>query len=240
MSAGGAGRGEVVERGVRFRWVELWSGAIRAMHWIAAGCIVVLVATGFYIGRPYFMTSGEAIDHYMMGRARLLHFLAAGILVGTGVIRVYWLFAGNRYESWRALFPFDRKSLVNFLRQAGHYLMLPRVRRPNYLGHNPIQQFAYTGLYAVIAVQVLTGFALFGAADPDSFFWRRLGIESYYVGGIQIVRFVHHVLTWVILIFVPIHLYFGIRTDVLERHGTISSIFSGGRWVRADTRYEDE
>ena len=98
MSAGGAGRSEVVERGVRFRWVELWSGAIRTMHWIAAGCIVVLVATGFYIGRPYFMTSGEAIDHFMMGRVRLLHFLAAGILVGTGVIRVYWLFAGNRYE----------------------------------------------------------------------------------------------------------------------------------------------
>ena len=40
------------------------------MHWIAAACVVVLMVTGFYIGRPYFMTSGEASAHFLMGWVR--------------------------------------------------------------------------------------------------------------------------------------------------------------------------
>ena len=49
----------------------------------------------------------------------------------------------------------------------------------------------------------------------------------------QIVRFVHHVCTWVFLIFIPIHVYLAIRADLLERGGTISSIITGGRFVPA-------
>ena len=94
-----------------YRWVYLWHWPIRAMHWAAAVSIAVLVVTGFYIGRPYFAPApGEAIDHYMMGRMRFLHFAAAGVLVATGIVRVYWLLvAGNRYERLSALFPLSRK-----------------------------------------------------------------------------------------------------------------------------------
>ena len=53
------------------------------------------------------------------------------------------------------------------------------------------------------------------------------------------VRFVHHVLTWVILIFVPIHVYLSLRADFTDRPGTISSIISGYRLVRDDVHYED-
>jgi Ni/Fe-hydrogenase 1 B-type cytochrome subunit len=230
----------VSERGVRYRRVQLWDAPIRAMHWVAAACILVLAATGFYIGNPYFMTRGEAVEHFAMGNMRLAHFIAAGVLVGTGVVRVYWLFAGNRFESWRALFPVDGKSLRNLVRQMGYYLLLPRVKRPHYLGHNPLQQVFYTGVYALVVVQVLTGFAMFGLADPEGFFWRTLGIQSAYIGGIRVVRFVHHVLTWVILVFIPIHVYLGVRADVMDREGTMSSIFSGSRWVRGDVKFEDE
>ncbi len=40
-----------------------------------------------------------------MGCARLAHFIAAGVLVATAVVRVYWLFAGNQFERLTALFP---------------------------------------------------------------------------------------------------------------------------------------
>ena len=88
MSAQPAEDARVVERGVPYRWVYLWHWPIRAMHWAAAVSIVVLVATGFYIGRPYFAPApGAAIDHYMMGRMRFAHFAAAGVLVATGIVR---------------------------------------------------------------------------------------------------------------------------------------------------------
>ena len=54
------------------------------------------------------------------------------------------------------------------------------------------------------------------------------------------VHLVHHVLSWVFLIFLPVHLYLALRADILERTGTISSIISGGRFVRTDVDYADQ
>jgi Ni,Fe-hydrogenase I cytochrome b subunit len=58
-------------------------------------------------------------------------------------------------------------------------------------------------------------------------------------GGMPVVRFIHHVCTWLFLTFIPIHIYLAIRADHLERTGVISSIISGGRFVPADEKYID-
>ena len=60
------------------------------------------------------------------------------------------------------------------------------------------------------------------------------------LGGMPVVRFVHHVGTWGFLIFIPIHVYLAIRADLLERTGVMSSIISGGRFVPADQQFVDE
>ena len=94
-------------------------------------------------------------------------------------------------------------------------------------------------MYLIVLAQVVTGFALYGLSNPEGFFYRVFGWESLFLGGVPVVRFIHHVLTWVILIFVPIHVYLALRADFTEREGSISSIISGGRWVRDDIPYED-
>ncbi len=223
-----------------YRWVYLWEWPIRAMHWAAALSIVVLVVTGFYIGKPYFITHGEASAHYLMGWMRFLHFAAAGVFVATAIIRVYWLFAGNQFERWKALFPVRKQDWINLLKQVKFYLMIQPEKAPHYLGHNPLQQFSYTGLYAVAIAQVITGFAMYGQSRPGGLWYTVFGWVVPLLGGIQVVHFVHHVLTWVFLIFVPIHIYLALRADLLERTGTISSIISGGRFVRSDVNYVDQ
>ncbi len=228
------------QRHGEYRFVYLWHWPIRAMHWLAAASLLVLIATGFYIGRPYFMTAGEASSHFLMGRMRFLHFVAAAVLVGTAVVRIYWLFAGSRYERWSALFPVTPKSIRGVFQTIGYYLMLPRARRPHYLGHNPLQQIAYTGIYLAAAIAVVTGFALYAQAEPGSFFWKLSFWVAWFPGGIRGVRLVHHAVTWIFLIFVPIHVYLAMRADVIDREGTASSIFSGGRWVPVAQRFDDE
>ena len=95
----------VAGEAVDYRWVYLWRWPLRMTHWAAAITITMLVITGFYIGKPYFMTGGEASSHFMMGWARFLHFASAGLLVAAAIVRVYWLFAGKKYAKWTALFP---------------------------------------------------------------------------------------------------------------------------------------
>jgi Ni/Fe-hydrogenase 1 B-type cytochrome subunit len=223
-----------------YRWVYLWEWPIRAMHWTAVLCIVVLTVTGLYIGRPYFMTGGEASAHYLMGWVRFIHFAAAALLVMTAIVRVYWLFMGNRYERLAALFPVRPRDWANLVRMVRFYLMIEPEKAPQYLGHNPLQQLSYTGLYGVASVMVITGFALYGQSNPDGVIYWATNWIGNLLGGMPIVRFVHHASTWVFLIFLPIHIYLAIRADHLERTGVISSIISGGRFVPARHDFVDE
>lgn len=235
----GLGR-ELPPKTGHYKWVYLWGAPLRAMHWLAALAIVVLVISGFYIGRPYFMAAGEGTLTNMMSIMRRLHFLAAGLLVATGIVRIYWLLAGNRFERARALIPGPR-DLLRIPKIIGHYLMiLPEEKTPHYLGHNPLQQLSYTAMYAVTVLMVVTGFAMYGQYDPTSFWFRAFGWVGGLFGGMQQVRFVHHVTTWVFLLFVPMHVYLSLRADGMERTGTISSIISGGRWVPDRQHYVDD
>jgi Ni/Fe-hydrogenase b-type cytochrome subunit len=223
-----------------FKWVYLWGWPLRAMHWAAAVSIVVLAVTGFYIGKPYFMTGGEASAHFLMGWMRFLHFTAAAVFVMTAIVRVYWLFAGDKYERVTALFPVRPRDWVNLFKQVKYYLMIRPEKAPHYLGHNPMQQLSYTGMYMVAGVMVMTGFTMYGQAAPGGFFYTMTNWIAPILGGLQWVRFIHHVTTWAFIAFVPIHVYLATRADIMEKSGTISSIFTGGRFVRSDHKYVEE
>jgi Ni/Fe-hydrogenase b-type cytochrome subunit len=118
--------------------------------------------------------------------------------------------------------------------------MIGKGEEPHYLGHNPLQQLAYTFLYALAAVMVLTGFALYGQANPGGFFATTFAWVVSLCGSLQAVRVVHHVLTWVFVIFVPVHVYLALRVRWVEQSGGVTSMISGGRWVSKDVEYIDE
>lgn len=240
----GAMSAERAEGAVRtaptYRFVHLWHTPLRVMHWVAALAVVALVVTGFYIGKPYFVTHGEASSHYLMGTMRFIHFLSAAILVTTGIFRLYGLFVGNRYERWKALFPFQPRDWGLLWRQLKAYALIRPERAPHFLGHNPLQQLSYTGIYVVAAAMVVTGFYMYGLSNPGGFFYVAFRWVGGLLGGAQAVRFWHHVLSWVFIIFLPVHIYFAVRADVTEREGSISSMINGGKFVREDLEYVDE
>lgn len=224
----------------RFTWVYLWGWPIRAMHWVAAICIVVLVLTGLFIGRPYFVPAGDNPDPFLMGWIRAIHFGAAAVLVMTAIVRIYWLFAGNRYERFAALFPVRRRDWVNMGKQVKYYLMIQPEKAPRYLGHNPLQQLSYTAIYLVAFVMVVTGFTLYGQSNPGGIWYNLTNWLVPIVGGLQLVRWIHHVFTWIFLIFIPLHVYLAVRADFMERGGVVSSIVTGGRFVPPEHPFEDE
>ena len=222
-----------------YEWVYLWERPLRFMHWIAAICLVLLAATGLFIGKPYFVPAGDPESAYLMGWFRFVHFTSAAVLVMTAIVRVYWLFMGNRFERLPALFPVRKRDLRNMLKVVKFYLLIDPEKAPRYLGHNPLQQFSYTGVYLCGMLSVITGFAMYGQSNPGGLIYTAFNWVNPLLGGAPIVRFVHHVLTWIFLIFIPIHVYLAMRADALERTGTISSIISGGRFVDTSEQYID-
>lgn len=220
------------------RWIYLWHLPIRAMHWLAVAAIAVLFMTGLYIARPYFM-AGSPRTSFLLQWVRLTHFIAAGVLVATAIVRAYWLFRGNRFERLSALFPVRRRDWVNLGKMVRYYLFIHPERAPHYLGHNPLQQIFYTLTYAVALVLAGTGLVLFGEAVPGSALAQAFGWLAPHLGGMQMVRVIHHVATWYFPLFVIAHVYLAIRADLLERSGTMSSMISGGRFVPVEEHYAD-
>ncbi|WP_318258638.1 cytochrome b/b6 domain-containing protein [Geobacter anodireducens] len=97
---------------------------------------------------------------------------------------------------------------------------------------------AYTAIYGVGMLALLTGFALYALYAPDHWLFRHL-VRLDTLVGVQYVRLAHLLVMWIFLAFIPIHVYLAIRADTVEREGAISSIISGGRWCRRGTSFED-
>jgi Ni,Fe-hydrogenase I cytochrome b subunit len=58
------------------------------------------------------------------------------------------------------------------------------------------------------------------------------------LGGLSIVRWVHHVVMWLLLGFMVHHVYSGVLMSTVEANGTMESIFSGYKFVpREDLQY---
>ena len=69
----------------------------RLTHWLIFFSILVLSATGYYIGHPFIIVSGVATERFVMGAMRAVHMYAAIIFILAMLVRFYWLFVGNSY-----------------------------------------------------------------------------------------------------------------------------------------------
>lgn len=222
-----------------YEWMYLWQLPLRLMHWIAAISIVLLVVSGFWIGRPFFMGAAQSTSSFGTQWARLIHFTAGMLLGVTAIVRVYWLLAGNRYERFKALFPVRPRDLRNLFKQMRFYLFMPPKAMPAYIGHNPMAQLSYTVTYMAAALMVVTGFCLYTTTHPEGWMYAVFYPATSLLGGLQNVRLIHHILTWFFIMFVPVHVYLSMRADVLERGGGISQMINGGKFVPVDEDFAD-
>jgi Ni/Fe-hydrogenase 1 B-type cytochrome subunit len=188
---------------------------------------VVLSLTGGYIADPFLIPAGGST----MMTARLIHMVAAITLLASGLVRTWWLLAGNRFSRWSAFIPTSRVQATELFRQAGFYMFLRR-EIPKVLGHNQLAAAAYLALFFLLLVETVTGFALDGliGSEPGAtaFGWLRELL------GPQTIRLVHHLSMWAILAIALFHVYSTVLVDHLERNGLVSSMFSGYKFVPRD------
>ena len=201
----------------------IWQVPVRITHWVTAGAIVVLSITGGYIADPFLIPSGGGV----MSTIRFIHIVTALVFLVSGLVRTYWLLAGNRFARWNAFIPTNRYQFTELFRQAGFYGFV-RKEIPEVLGHNQLAASAYLVLFALLLIETVTGFALDGlmGAEPGAtlFAWLRELL------GAQTLRQIHHLSMWLILAIALFHVYSCILVDHIEHNGLISSIVSGWKF----------
>jgi len=210
---------------------HVWEWPIRLSHWVTAFAIATLFTTGLYIAWPVFTSNGEPFQHFVMGRFREIHFVAAYALLFSFLLRGYWFFVGNKYARsgvplfWRASW---WKALLEGIHE---YLGL--VRRPVRLGHAPLAGLAYATFVGGLGLlEILTGFAMYGETNKGGFWDTALGWVIPLFGGSFRTHMWHHLFAWGLVVFVIIHLYL-VTFDVFRyKNGLLGSIVSGDKFYQ--------
>jgi Ni/Fe-hydrogenase 1 B-type cytochrome subunit len=204
--------------------IYVWQAPVRLTHWFTVGSIMILTVTGGYIGSPFLIPP----DATIMGTMRNVHMLSAFVLLCSGVVRTYWLFAGNRFARWPAFIPTSNAQARELASQTAWYTFL-RPNPPRVLGHNALAAGTYWVVFALLLLQTMTGFTLAGVSGREP--WATLFGWVPNLIAIQDVRLIHHFLMWAILAFMVHHVYSALLVDHWERTGLMSSIFSGYKFV---------
>lgn len=209
----------------RLERVYVWEVPVRLTHWVNVASILVLSATGFYIGNPVL---GGSVS--LMAWIRGVHRITAYVFIASLALRTYWAFAGNPWASWRELFPYlrgaGRRGIVDTFR---YYTFLRR-DPPGGVGHNPLAGLTYSAVVALMLLAVVTGFALQALGGAG---WRTIAFGWVLsLLGAQTVRLVHHMIMWLLLGFMVHHVYSALLMDAEEKNGLMASIFTGWKFVR--------
>lgn len=213
--------------------VYVWDVPTRVLHWSMVFSLFALAVTGFYIGTPFISVPGGAADHFVMGTMRAIHLYAGIVFAATIVARVIWMFTGNYWARWRQFVPTTRARWGRFFETVRFYTFL-QVGESGTVGHNPVAGLAYLGVYALCGVEILTGLVLWAPSLPAGSPLAVFAGLAPWLGGFQVVRWVHHVVMWLLLGFFVHHLASAMLMSRFEGNGLMGSIFSGLKFVRRE------
>jgi Ni/Fe-hydrogenase 1 B-type cytochrome subunit len=212
----------------KFTCEKEWSAAMRINHWAMVISIFVLIVTGFYIAEPFTVSAGETTGKFLMGNIRFVHLLFGVFLVFLFLWRIYLAFFSRFHADWKDFFAWtDIKMTID---QIKFYLLLKK-EGPDYKTlYGPLQSLAYIGLFFMVFIIGVTGLILMGAGYHAGFtavIYTILRPVEKLMGGLAVVRYIHHIFTWFFILFIVVHIYMAFWYDAVLKKGTVSSMISG-------------
>ena len=211
-----------------------FSAAYRWQHWIRALSIVVLTVTGFYIAVPFVDPGFNPVpEGFLQAYMRFAHLVAGFLVIAFFIFKFYlFLFAKNCRHEMASYQDFLQPSV--WIKQIGYYLFISK--HPHLRGaYNPLQFAAYMGFYVMLGLLILTGLILYVNVFHEglgAWIYEPMRYCEMVFGGLANVRFVHHVLTWGVLVFVSLHVYLAVFNAVFVKEGCIDAIISGLKWKK--------
>ena len=218
--------------------VYVYEAPVRLWHWVMIVAMVFLAGTGYLIGSPLPAIGGEAVQSDFFAYVRMIHFIAAMVFAITFAVRIYWAFVGN--HSSRAIFVppvWNGSWWRGLFSQMAYYLFLKK-ESDLWVGHNPLAQISMFVMYTLGSIFIIvTGFALYA----EQWGWgttpmNLMGWVFVLFGDPQMVRTLHHLAMWWLLLFGLIHVYMVFREDIMSGESVIGTMINGIRFWKDEPR----
>ncbi|MBE0490953.1 MAG: Ni/Fe-hydrogenase, b-type cytochrome subunit [Sulfurospirillum sp.] len=215
------------------------STSLRLTHWLRAVSIVVLIMSGFYLAYV-FVTPGHSNEPilFLNAKVRMWHIIAGFLLICVTIFKIYLIFT-DKYSIR------ERVSFLDFINpkiwfyQIRYYLFLGK--HPELKGiYNPLQFATYVFLYSMVILIALTGLILYMHVyhhGLGGYLYDILRPVEAWMGGLAMVRQIHHLAMWPIIIFTVVHVYMAVFNSVMGRDGSIDTIISGYRFYKPEKKH---
>ena len=235
----------------KMKRVERMTATMRTIHWTNAFCMIVAVATGLYIGHPYYQTfiADPAVDKYVMAWNRWGHFIAAIIFDVTAILIGYLYLFSNFDKPYKKILP-TKQNFIEFWEVFFNLITFNRRKKFDSTHSDSYNIVFFTFFHILLVFMLLTGLQLYvhGLASGESSIgswwpWMLHFATDWTLsvfGGNMGVRIAHHTAMYLILMWVMSHIYYQIWRTIYWREGDIGIVFSGHKFVKDKEKKEEK
>jgi Ni/Fe-hydrogenase 1 B-type cytochrome subunit len=227
-----------------FKEYVAWDAPTRWFHWINALAVIGLIGTGLVIlfdGELGLSTAGKI-------SLKSVHASFGYVMAVNLLWRFVWAFFGNRYAQWRGILPGTPGYLASLRAYTASFLS---GEPQQYIGHNPVARIGIVLLFALLLIQVVTGFVIAGT----DLFWPPFGhwfaawvaapgidpatlqpgisdvIDKTSYDAMRAFRrpfvLVHEFTFYALVIIIVLHVIAVVVTEIHEGGGITSAMFTG-------------
>ena len=219
-----------------------FSGVLRINHWIRVVTMIVLTVTGFYLATPFLTPIvNDEPTNFMYALWRFWHIVFGFLLIGTTIFKIYLFIFDRQSQNERVSF-WDFLSPKIWIQQIKYYLLIGT--HPEARGiYNPLQFIAYFIIFVTLILISLTGLILHMHVYHEGMgglMYDMLRPFEVMMGGLAMVREIHHITMWIFLLFIPIHIYMAVFNSVYGKSGAMDAIFSGYTWHKKHKKEKKE
>jgi len=227
-----------------YKKIERMTEFMRLNHWVVAISMVVAIATGLYIGHPYYQSfiADPAVDKYVMAWNRLAHFIVAIIFDVSSIVVAYLYFFSRFEKAYKKLIP-TLTNIKEFFDVIVNLITLNRVKKFDSSHSDSFNSVFFFVFHMMLVWMLLTGLQLYvhalasGISSIGAWWPAMLHLATdwtvYVCGGTYMdVRIVHHKTMYFLIGWVMFHVYYQIWRSMFWQEGDINIVVGGSKFVK--------
>ncbi len=227
-----------------YQKIERMTTFMRLNHWVVAICMVVAVATGLYIGHPYYQTfiADGAVDKYVMAWNRWFHLMSAIIFDVSSIIVAYLYFFSRFEKPYKKLVP-NGHNLKEFTVVLLNLVTFNRTKKFSSSHADSFNAVFFFIFHLMLAWMLFTGLQLYvhglasGLSSIGAWWPVMLHLVTDWTvtitGGTYMdVRISHHTTMYLIIAWAMFHIYYQVWRTVFWQESDIAIVVGGSKYVK--------
>jgi len=231
-----------------YKKIERMTTFMRINHWVVAFSMVGAIATGLYIGHPYYtsMIADPAATKWVMAWNRWWHFMIAIVFDVSSIVVAYMYFFSRFEKPYKKLIP-NLKNFAEFLEVLVNLLSFNRVKKFDSSHADSFNAVFFLVFHLMLVWMLLTGLQLYvhglasGLSSIGNWWPAMLHLATdwtlWATGGTNMdVRMSHHTVMYAIIVWIMFHVYYQVWRTIYWKEADISIVVGGSKFVKTEDK----